>query len=61
MARPRPRGPPGQESLIDVALVAEQALTLLYGASLSWLEQRDDTKFRAVLKDAVNMVGRRLI
>lgn len=45
----------------DVTLVAEQALTLLFGAALSWLEQRDDALFRAVLKDAAGMVGRRLI
>lgn len=45
----------------DVTLVAEQALTLLFGAALSWLEQRDDALFRAVLEDAAGMVGRRLI
>ncbi|GAA1132445.1 TetR/AcrR family transcriptional regulator [Citricoccus alkalitolerans] len=44
----------------DVALVAEQALTLLSGAALNWLEQRDDAVFRAVLADAASMVGRRL-
>ncbi|WP_051815981.1 TetR/AcrR family transcriptional regulator, partial [Glycomyces tenuis] len=31
----------------DVVLVVEQALTLLFGAALSWLEQRDDALFRA--------------
>ncbi|WP_114854371.1 TetR/AcrR family transcriptional regulator [Brachybacterium sp. YJGR34] len=46
---------------VEVTLVADQALTLLYGASLSWLEQRDDTMFRAVLQDAASMVGRRLL
>lgn len=45
----------------DIALVAEQALTLLFGAALSWVEQRDDTLFRAVLEDAATMVGRRLV
>ena len=44
----------------DVVLVAEQALTVLFGAALSWLEQRDDALFRAVLEDAAGMMGRRL-
>ncbi|WP_010542282.1 TetR/AcrR family transcriptional regulator [Dietzia alimentaria] len=44
----------------DVVLVAEQAMTLMFGAALSWLEERDDALFRAVLDDAAGMVGRRL-
>lgn len=45
----------------DVALIAEQALTMLYGAAITWLEQRDDDLFRAVLEDAASMIGRRLV
>lgn len=45
---------------VDVVLVAEQAMTLMFGAALSWLEQRDDALFRAVLNDGASMVGRRL-
>lgn len=45
----------------DVTLVAEQAMTLIFGAALGWLEQRDDALFRAVLADAADMVGRRLV
>ena len=45
----------------DVVLVAEQAMTLMFGAALGWLEQRDDALFRAVLDDAAGMVGRRLV
>lgn len=44
----------------DVALIAEQASTLMFGAALSWLEQRDDALFRAVLQDASVLVGHRL-
>lgn len=46
---------------VDVMLVAEQAMTLMFGAALSWLEQRDDALFRAVLEDAAGMVARRLV
>ena len=45
----------------DVVLVAEQAMTLMFGAALSWLEERDDALFRAVLDDAAGVVGRRLV
>lgn len=46
---------------VDVMLVAEQAMTLMFGAALGWLEQRDDALFRAVLEDAAGMVARRLV
>ena len=45
----------------DVVLVAEQAMTLMFGAALGWFELRDDALFRAVLDDAAGMVGRRLV
>lgn len=45
----------------DVVLVAEQAMTLMFGAALSWLEERDNALFRAVLDDAASMVGSRLV
>lgn len=44
----------------DVELIAEQTMTLMFGAALSWLEQRDDALFRLVLQDASVTVGRRL-
>ena len=45
----------------DVVLVAEQAMTLMFGAALGWFELRDDALFRGVLDDAAGMVGRRLV
>lgn len=44
----------------DVAVVAEQALSSLFGAAVGWLEHRDDALFRAVLEDTARMLARRL-
>ncbi|MBF0744545.1 TetR family transcriptional regulator [Micrococcus yunnanensis] len=44
----------------DVALVAEQALSGLFGAAVGWLEHRDDALFRALLDDAAEVLARRL-
>ncbi|OFR88908.1 hypothetical protein HMPREF2863_00465 [Micrococcus sp. HMSC067E09] len=44
----------------DVALVAEQALSGLFGAAVGWLEHRDDALFRALIDDAAEVLARRL-
>lgn len=44
----------------DVVVVAEQALSGLFGAAVGWLEHRDDALFRGVLDDAAGMLARRL-
>jgi AcrR family transcriptional regulator len=51
----------GQRWEVDVVLVAEQAMTLMFGAALNWFELRDDALLRTVLDDAAGMVGRRLV
>jgi len=45
---------------VDVTVVAEQSLSGLFGAAVSWLEHRDDALFRGVLDDAARMLARRL-
>ncbi|XNZ00288.1 TetR/AcrR family transcriptional regulator [Micrococcus luteus] len=44
----------------ETSVVAEQALTGLYGAAVGWLEHRDAALFRAVLEDAARLLARRL-
>lgn len=51
----------GRRWEVDVVMVAEQAMTLMFGAALNWFELRDDALFRAVLDDAALTVGRRLV
>lgn len=51
----------GRRWEVDVVMVAEQAMTLMFGAALNWFELRDDALFPAVLDDAALTVGRRLV
>lgn len=45
----------------DVGLLADQAVSVLFGAAVNWLEQREDARFRAVLADTAGLLARRLV
>ena len=44
----------------DMTVLAEQCVSVLFGAAVNWLEHRHDALFRAVLDDAAAALARRL-